>query len=101
MKKIILISAIVTCFFTGCEELPTGPSDGEVISGNLVKKYPADVAIKWINLQQKLTKKTTGFYPLVSSRSYAYSGLTLYVSIVKGMPGYNSVASPLIGTNIN
>jgi hypothetical protein len=101
MKKIILISAIVTCFFTGCEELPTGPSDGEVISGNLVKKYPADVAIKWINLQQKLTKKTTGFDPLVSSRSYAYSGLTLYESIVKGMPGYNSVASPLIGTNIN
>jgi hypothetical protein len=101
MKKIILISAILTCFFTSCEVLPTGPSNGEGDSGNLVKKYPADVAIKWITLQQKLTKKTTGFDPLVSSRSYAYAGLTLYESVVKGMPGYNSVASPLIGTNIN
>ena len=101
MKKIIMISAILTCIFTGCEDLPTGPSNGEVISGNLVKKYPADVALKWINLQQRLTKRTPGFDPLVSGRSYAYSGLTLYESMVKGMPGYNSVASPLIGTDIN
>ena len=101
MKKIILISAILTCFFTACEEWPNGPSNGEVNSGNLVKKYPADVALKWINLQQKLTKKTPGFDPLVSGRSYAYSGLTLYESILKGMPGYKSVASPLIGTDIN
>lgn len=101
MKKIILISAILTCFFTSCEVLPTGPSNGDVISGNLVKKYPAEVALKWINLQQKLVKKTSGFDPLVTARSYAYSGLTLYESILKGMPGYNSVASPLIGTDIN
>lgn len=101
MKKIILISAILTCLFTSCEELHNGPSNGEVISGNLVKKYPADVALKWINLQQKLTKKTPGFDPLVSARSYAYSGLTLYESTLKGMPGYKSVASPLIGTDIN
>ena len=101
MKKIILISAILTCFFTSCEDLLNGHSNGEVVSGNLVKKYPADVALKWINLQQKLNKKTAGFDPLVSARAYCYSGLTLYESIVKGMPGYNSVASPLIGTDIN
>ncbi|HEX6227031.1 MAG TPA: phosphoesterase, partial [Chryseolinea sp.] len=101
MKKIILISAIVTCFFISCDELPTGLSNGDTLSVNLVKKYPSDVALKWINLQQKLTKKTPGFDPLVSGRSYAYSGLTLYESILKGMPGYNSVASPLIGTDIN
>jgi hypothetical protein len=101
MKKFIVISAILTCFFTSCEEMLTDPPKGDVISGNLVKKYPADVAAKWINLQQKLVKKTPGFDPLVTARSYAYSGLTLYESILKGMPGYNSVASPLIGTNIN
>jgi hypothetical protein len=101
MKKNILISAILTCLFISCEELPTGPSKGDIIFGNLVKKYPADVALKWMTLQQKLTKKTPGFDPLVSGRSYAYSGLTLYESVLKGMPGYNSVASPLIGTDIN
>lgn len=101
MKKIILISAILTCFFTSCEDLLNGHSNGEFVSGNLVKKYPADVALKWVNLQQKLNKKTAGFDPLVSARAYCYSGLTLYESVVKGMPGYKSVASPLIGTDIN
>jgi len=95
MKKFILTFAILTWVFTGCEETPHGPSN------NNVSKYPADVAIKWIKLQQKLTKKTPGFDPAVSSRSYAYSGLTLYEAVVKGMPEYNSVASPLIGDNIN
>ena len=60
------------------------------------KKYSADVAIAWINLQQKLIKKTPGFSPGVSGRSFAYSGLTLYESIVPGMRGYRSVIG-LIG----
>ena len=95
MKKFILTFAILTWVFTGCEETHHGPSNDNV------SKYPRDVAIKWINLQQKLIKKTPGFDPLVTGRSFAYSGLTLYEAVVKGMPGYNSVASPLIGDNIN
>jgi hypothetical protein len=95
MKKFILTFAILTWVFTGCEETHHGPSS------NNVSKYPRDVAIKWINLQQKLIKKTPGFDPLVTGRSFAYSGLTLYEAVVEGMPGYNSVASPLIGDNIN
>jgi len=95
MKKFILTFAILTWVFTGCEDTHHGPSNDNV------SKYPGDVAIKWINLQQKLIKKTPGFDPLVTARSFAYSGLTLYEAVVEGMPGYNSVASPLIGDNIN
>jgi len=95
MKKFILTFAILTWVFTGCEETHHGPSN------NNVSKYPGDVAIKWINLQQKLIKKTPGFDPPATGRSFAYSGLTLYEAVVKGMPGYNSVASPLIGDDIN
>ena len=95
MKKFILIFAILTWVFTSCEEKHDGPSKDNV------GKYSGDVAIKWINLQQKLIKKTPGFDPPVTGRSFAYSGLTLYEAVVKGMPGYNSVASPLIGDNIN
>ncbi|HZI25055.1 MAG TPA: vanadium-dependent haloperoxidase [Chryseolinea sp.] len=95
MKNFILIFTILTWVFTSCEEKHDGPSK------NVASKYPGDVATKWIALQSKLIKKTAGFDPLVSSRSYAYSGLTLYEAVVKGMPGYNSVASQLIGENIN
>jgi hypothetical protein len=102
MKKLTLIFAAVTMFFTSCEEFPHVPSNGEGRPGpNLTKKYSADVAIQWVNLQQRLIKSTPGFDPLVASRSFAYSGLALYESVLKGMPAYVSVASPRIGTNIN
>jgi len=102
MKKFTLIFATVTMFFTGCEDFPHVPSNGEGHQGlNLTKKYPADIAIQWINLQQELIKTTPGFDPLVASRSFAYSGLALYESVLKGMPGYRSVVSPRIGMNIN
>lgn len=101
MKKLILIFAIVTLLSTSCDEFHHFPSNGEGTPLNLTKKYPADVAIKWINLQQKLVKTTAGFDPPVASRSFAYSGVALYESVLKGMPGHRSVVSPRIGMNIN
>jgi hypothetical protein len=99
MKKFILVFVTLTLLFTSCEEMPVPPR-GEVNS-NHAKKYPADVAIKWINLQQKLIKTTAGFDPPVTMRSFAYSGLTMYESLVNGMPGHQSIASPRIGEDIN
>lgn len=85
--------------FASCQ-WPTGHG-GEGVPSNHAKKYSADVAIAWINLQQDLLKTTPGFDPLVAARSFSYSGLTLYESIVMGMPGYNSVAAPRMGVNVN
>jgi hypothetical protein len=48
-------------------------------------------------MQQKLFAGTPGLLPHVTGRTYAYVGLTLYESIVPGMPGYQSLASQLNG----
>jgi hypothetical protein len=101
MKKFILTFVTATLLFTSCEETPVVPPHGESKAVNHAKNYPADVAVKWINLQQRLIKTTQGFDPPVTMRSFAYSGLTMYESIVRGMPGYKSIASPLIGADIN
>ena len=100
MKTLPLFFVAALLLATSCDKHDHWPN-GEGHPVNHVKKYPADVAIKWVNLQQKLIKKTPGFDPAVAARSFAYSGLTLYEAVVKGMPGYRSVASPRIGTNIN
>jgi len=63
--------------------------------GPPAKRYSADVATVWIRLQMQLTKTTPGFSPGVTGRSFGYSGLTLYESIVPGMPGYQSVTLQL------
>ena len=100
MKTLIPIFIVALSLFVSCDDLPHFPN-GEGPVGNLTKKYPQEVAIAWINMQQRLIKTTPGFDPLVAGRSFAYSGLTLYESVVKGMPFYKSIVSPRLGKNIH
>lgn len=67
------------------------------VPGTPPKKYPADVAIAWIKMQQKLFVGTPGLLPHVTGRVCAYTGLAMYESIVPGMQGYQSIAPQLNG----
>jgi hypothetical protein len=63
------------------------------------KQYPADVATAWFNLLTEITRikpYTTG----PSTRILAYAGITLYESVVPGMPSYQSVYKLLTGNPI-
>jgi hypothetical protein len=50
------------------------------------RKYPADVAIAWMQMQIKLTRTTTGYNSVVSDRSFAYAGITMCGAAVLFMP---------------
>ena len=67
------------------------------VRGTPPKKYPADIAIAWIKMQQKLFVGTPGLLPHVTGRTCAYTGLAMYESIVPGMQGYQSIAPQLNG----
>jgi hypothetical protein len=67
------------------------------VPGIPAKKYPPDVAIAWIKMQQKLFLGTPELLPHITGRTYAYVGLTMYESIVPGMAGYQSISSQLNG----
>jgi PAP2 superfamily len=58
--------------------------------------YSAEVATEWFGLALQLTQQTPGMSPPVASRALAYLGLTLYESVVAGMPGHRSLAGQLI-----
>jgi hypothetical protein len=64
-------------------------------SQKLVKEYSNEVAVAWFNLQLGLIPSTPGFSPPVASRALGYSGLTLYESLVNGMPEYQSLVGLL------
>ena len=81
--------ATILLVFTSCKR-----SD---VRGTPAKKFSADVAIAWVKMQQKLFVGTPDLLPHVTTRTSAYMGLTLYESIVPGMPGYQSIASQLNG----
>ncbi len=57
--------------------------------------YSAGVAYEWFYLVSQLLQQTPGNSPPVAARTLGYLGLTLYESVVPGMPGYQSLAGQL------
>ena len=57
--------------------------------------YSAGVANDWFSLALQLVQQTPGFSPPVAARALAYLGLTLYESVVPGMPAHISLAGQL------
>lgn len=103
--------AVIVLFFSSCQkEATTTPGLVDEMStvannkekhGHLrqTKTFSSDVAIRWMNMQIELMKKTTNVGNVAFSRHYAYSGLALYESVVPGMPAYQSIAPQLNGLN--
>ncbi len=57
--------------------------------------YSAGVATEWFQLSLLLAQQTPGFSPPVTARALGYLGLTLYESVVPGMPQNISLAGQL------
>jgi hypothetical protein len=57
--------------------------------------YSSGVVYDWFYLDFQLIQQTPGFSPPVAARALGYIGLTLYESVVPGMPGYQSLAGQL------
>lgn len=57
--------------------------------------YSAEVARDWSDLHLKLVRRTWGFSPPVAARAFGYLGVTLYESVVPGMPEHQSLAHQL------
>ncbi|MEY2860223.1 MAG: hypothetical protein RL392_681 [Pseudomonadota bacterium] len=57
--------------------------------------YSSGVVYDWFALAFQLIQQTPGFSPPVAARAMGYMGLSLYESVVPGMPGYQSLAGQL------
>ncbi len=60
-----------------------------------VSTLSSDVARDWFALQLPLVRRTWGFSPPVAARAFGYLGVTLYESVVPGMPDYQSLSNQL------
>ncbi len=63
--------------------------------GKPTQAYSAQVATDWFALALQLVQQTPGLSPPVAARALAYLGLTLYESVVPGMPAQQSLAGQL------
>lgn len=88
---LLLIFTILA--WSGCqpdeEPAAAGPSSPDALD--------AALANDWFALTLDLTQKTPGFSPPVAARAFGYTGLTLYESLVHGMPEYQSLQGHING----
>ena len=92
--KNLQLNAMLVVFFTVMNTVAICQND---VQRTQPEKYPADLAVAWINMQRRLFSGIPHLLPHVTGRTYAYVGLTLYESLVPGMPGYQSLAPQLNG----
>ena len=59
------------------------------------KTFSSEVVLKWMDMQLRVIRTTTGLPPATNSRLFAYSGVALYESVVPGMPAYQTLYGQL------
>ena len=89
------VFACVTLFI-GCDQFNLDDILSPAPIGN-TGENDAAVAITWFELYLRLIQETPGFSPPVASRALGYAGVTLYESVVPGMPDYQTLVGQLNG----
>jgi hypothetical protein len=104
-----LLASLTTLAIVSCQketEAPVNMSEETVTASNnsnhghlkQTKTFTSDVASKWMAMQvRQMTAAPTAVTNVAHSRHYVYSGITLYESVVPGMPAYQSIAPQLNG----
>lgn len=80
-----------SCKVKEAETAPQNPNE-DTFPAN---KFSANVASTWVETQLKLTRTTAGYTPPVAARAYALGGLTMYESVVDGLPNNQSLSGQL------
>ena len=105
LKKhtLLFLTACFALFLYSCKVKETdsiSPVELPIENSYPANKFSFDVASTWAEMQLKLTKITAGYTPPVAARAYAYGGLTMYESIVGGLPNNQSLAGQLAALTI-
>ena len=89
---VMVLGLAVTCQLA-C--LPARAQHATPAASKPAGTYSAGVVHDWFNLVLQLVQQTPGFSPPVTARALGYIGITLYESVLPGMPGHISLAGQL------
>jgi hypothetical protein len=84
----IMRAALFICILCA---LPVACKKDKPASFPGAEDFTANVPNSFFQLAYRLTKEGPGFSPPVAARAYGYIGVSLYESVVAGMPGYRSL----------
>lgn len=75
--------------------LPAAAQAEDAVIAKPASTFSSGVVYDWYALTFQLIQQTPGFSPPVAARAMAYISLSLYESVVPGMPGYQTLAGQL------
>ncbi|MFN4144201.1 MAG: vanadium-dependent haloperoxidase [Runella sp.] len=95
-NRLLATTALIVIVNYGCRnpQDPALPAEGASKAANA---YNADFVIKWADMDLRLIRSSAGFSPPVAARALGYAGLTMYETVVQGMPSHNSLENQLNG----
>jgi hypothetical protein len=101
MRKLGLNHFVSVCLLAAFT-LVSCQKDAPIAVNATAQTYDGLLAHHWFNTFRTLTKKCPGFTPPVAARAFGYAGLTLYETMVYGMPNNQSLQKELsTGLTIN
>ncbi len=80
-----------------CRQQPANEDVTPIQIGNPASTFDNTVALTWSDMTLRLIRNSPGFTPPVAARAIGYAGLTLYESVVTGIPTKRSMAGQLQG----
>ncbi|MCF0072900.1 vanadium-dependent haloperoxidase [Dyadobacter sp. CY261] len=86
-SRILMLAFAATLWATSC-------TDHEPTNNPDAGSFSAEIAASWLTMQLKIAQSMPA-PPPVLARRFAYSGITLYESVVPGLAGYQSIAPQL------
>ncbi len=101
-KKLVPFISLSILIVTGCskqdqiiphQNTTVLPSNAE--AQNSANRFDSYVAQTWYNLMMKLIVETPGHTPPIAARSFGYTGVTLYESLVGEMANHPSLVGQL------
>ncbi len=89
------IAALTCCMSISMAAWCQGTASPVTSAAPPTSNFSAAVATDWVGLDLQLIQQTPGFSPPVAARALGYLGLTLYESVVPGMPQNRSFSGQL------
>lgn len=84
-------------FLGSCRQQPEDIAITPAPTTNTVASFDNTVALTWSDMTLRLVRNSPGFTPPVAARAIGYAGVTMYESVVAGMPAKRSMAGQLQG----
>src|SRR5258706_7953181 len=92
--NLVLVLVLMLSLYIGVGQITVATANAAASASVPTAELDATVATQWMHLLYKCVSDES-FSPPVASRVYAYAGITLYESVLPGMPGNHSLSGQL------